>query len=308
MFFATSRRVLYPIAFVGAVLLSPSAAMADPFAVKDTEGFGIEMTALTMELPPGWNGQGRIAWTKPCSANELYETILTATSPDGQSGLRIMPGHQVNWSDTTVDRTVDPAIAQMVVAQAEAARNQMRTAFQNSNCHVGQVAGTEQILQTLILSKRPADVRVVSMKPNEPVIALYKSGFGAAQTGMIVRYESQIIEMAYTGPAGPMVERLWLTWYQFSDDPQFNYMAGVPTLRYQNTTIASITFAYAPAGRAADLDTAAAALATVKADTGWTAKVREVQERINEERRRAQKERSDAADQRHKDFIDMIRQ
>ncbi len=289
-------------------MFAPALATADPFTVNDTEGFGTEMTALTMELPPGWKGQGRIAWTKPCSGNELYETILTATSPDGQSGLRIMPGHQVQWSDTTVDQTVDPSIAQMAVAQAEAARNQMRTAFQNSNCHVGRVAGTEQILKTLVLSKRPAGVRVVSMKANEPLIALYKSGFGAAQPGLIQRYDSQIIELAYTGPAGPMVERLWLTWYQFADDPQSIYMAGVPSLHFQSTTIESITFAYAPAARAADLDAAAAALVSVKADAGWTARVREVQERINEERRRAQKERSDAADRRHKDFIDMIRQ
>ena len=301
---ATLRAML-----LGAGLALGGPALADPYAVIDNEGFGAALTAFTLELPPGWHAESRVAWTKPCSANELYEVILTASSPDGQSYLRMMPGHSVQWFETTVDASVDPAIAQMALAQAEANRNQLQTTYRNSNCHLGRVnGGTRQIIDTLILPNRPAGARVVQIRPNEQTLALYKAGFGAQQPGLVVTYDSVIADLGYTGPAGAMVERLWLTWYQFADDPQANYMAGVPSLHYQATTIDTITFAAAPAARAADLDTAAGILASVKAETQWTAKVREVQDKINAERQRAAKERSDAQDKRNKDFIDMIRQ
>lgn len=303
---ARSRHTLPLLALLAALV--PIPGRAEPFAIIDKEGFGAAITAYTLDLPPGWQAQGRIAWTKPCSGNELYETILTATSPDGQSGLRMMPGHQVQWSDTSVDGTVDPALGQMAVAQAEATRNDMRTAFRNSNCQVGQVTGIDQILRVLILPKRPAGVQVVSTRTNDPLMALYKAGFGTPQPGITLRYDAQIIDLAYPGASGPMVERLWLSWYQFGDDPQANYMAGMPGFHFQNTYIDTITFAYAPAARAADLDAAAAAVASVKADTGWTAQVRAVQERINKDRERERKARGEAADLQHQQFIDWIRQ
>jgi hypothetical protein len=136
---------------------------------------------------------------------------------------------------------------------------------------------------------------------------MYKANF-LPQTGMKLAYDAVIAELAYDGPGGPSVERLWLSWYQFADDPQASYMAGVPTLHYQNTVIDSLVFAVAPAARAADLDAAAAILASARADTAWLAKVREVQEKINAERQKAAQERAEAQEKRNKDFLDMIRQ
>lgn len=106
-----------------ALLFLMQPAGAEPYAISDTEGFATAMTAATIDLPVGWQGQGHVAWNKPCSGNEFYEIIFLATSADGQSGIRIMPGHFISWNDVAVDG-VDPYLAQMAVAQSEAARNE----------------------------------------------------------------------------------------------------------------------------------------------------------------------------------------
>lgn len=301
-------------AFAFAAVMLAAGARAEPFTIMDKEGFGAPMEAITLTLPPGWTADGRIAWQKPCSANALYEIILTARAPDGRSGLRIMPGHSVQWLGVTVDGTVDPMIAQLAQAQVETARNEMRTAFQKSNCHVGEVSGTQAILDTLVLSKRPAGARVERITPDETRLAAYRSSIGQQVGGMVTRFDAVTVDLAY--PAhGETVERLWLSWYQFADDPQASYMRGMPTNHFQATTIEALTFAFAPRERAGDLDTLAQALKEARVHPAWQAKVQEVQRKAAEEQARA-RQQSEAErkmqeakrDEQHRRFLETIRE
>lgn len=306
------------LALIAAAVLAGSAAAA-PFEIKDTEGFGTEMTALTLDLPDGWQGQGRIAWLKPCSANELYEVVFSAASPDGQSGMRMMPGHQIVWNDIDVTGT-DPMFAQISLQQAEQMRADMRQQFRDSNCHVGTAGGTDQILATLILPRRPAGVRVLRQQPDAARIAQFRQTLGAQVPGMKTDFDAVVVDLSYPGAGGEaVVERLWLAWYRFQDDPAVGRIPGLPQLRYQTVTVEAPVFVWAPEAQAGTLDALAAVIAGARADPVWLEKVRTEQSRRAEERRRTQaqdntareaarKAREEAADKRHRDFLGIIKQ
>jgi hypothetical protein len=292
--------------------------MAAPFEIRDDEGFGESLTALTFDLPEGWQGQGRVAWLKPCSGNELYEVLFTATSPDGQSGLRMVPSHQIVWNGVDVTG-VDPMFANLAVAQAEQALADMRAQFRDSNCHVGMVGGTDEIVRRLILPNRPAGARVLASTPNEAQKATYRQTVGTEMPGMKIDFDAVILDLAYPGPQGELRERLWLSWYRFADDPSANRMPGMPQYRFQTVTVEPMTFVWAPAARAeADFAAAGAIIASARADPGWLSRVRAEQQRRADERRRTQAEteaarqarlrEEEAARQRqHEQFLDTIR-
>lgn len=296
-----------------ALCLLGVAALAEPLAVIDNEGFGTAMTALRMDLPAGWTGSGKVIWNKPCSGNDLYEVSVSATSADGQSGIRMQPGHQVQWTDTTVDASVDPYLAQMAVAQAQALQNDMRTRFRGSNCHLGKLSGstadvTQQLLRVLILPNRPAGARVTGMQPNAQMLALYKGSEAPTMAGFFSRYDAQIIDLAYDGAGGPMVERLFLTWSQYGSDDSAPGLPGFPKTEFQTLILDTITFVYAPAARAGDIEAGVAAILSAKADPAWLEEVRKVQAKNAEEQRKAQKDRSDAFDRQNKAFLETIKQ
>lgn len=302
------------LAFALAALVALPAG-AEPFTIEDREGFGAPMPALTLDLPPGWGATGRIAWNKPCSANELFEIVLTARSADGRAGLRIMPGHSVQWIGASADHTVDPMIAQLAKAQAESARAQMQTAFGDSNCHVGQVADTPAILNALVLPKRPPGARITRIAPDEVKLAGYRAALGQQMQGMVTRFDAAVVDLAWPEAGGEVAERLWLAWYQFADDPRATYMAGLPGNHFQSTTIETMAFAWAPAARGAEIGAAERALMGMKADAAWQTRVREVQKKLADERARA-RQQSEAErkmqearrDAEHQRFLDMIRQ
>lgn len=317
MFRAFSRRhraASPALALWLAMAMGGQPAAAAPFEVLDTEGFGESLTAITIDLPDGWQAQGRVAWLKPCSASDMYEIVLSATSPDGRSGIRMVPGHQIVW--TGVDVTgVDPTFAQMSVAQAEQSRADLQGQFRESNCHVGRVAGTAEIVERLVLARRPAGARVIASTPNETQIAAFRQSLGPQTPGLRVDFDAVILELGYPGAAGEMRERLWLSWYRFRDDPTVNRIPGMPHFVFETVTVEGMTFTWAPTERAeGDLAAAAAAIAGARANPDWLTRVRAEQQRRAEERRRLQAEteadrraREAARDRQHEQFLDMIR-
>ena len=271
-------------------LLSGGMARGAPVDITDGEGFGELLTALTLDLPTGWQGKGHVAWLKPCSGNDMYEVIFSAAAPDARSGLRMMPGHKVMWTEARVGG-VDPYLAQLAVAQNEQSLAAMRSQFRDSNCHVGQVQTSEQILRALVLSKRPQGARIDRIAPNAPVMAQFKAGIGAGTvSGIRTTYDAVIADISYTDPSGPMVERVWLSWYRFADDPAMQ-VPGMPGMGFETTIIETISLAYAPASRPGDLDVAAGILASTRVNPVWFAKVQAEQAKRQEEQRRIQAER-----------------
>lgn len=307
---------LWSALLLAVVLAHP--ASAAPFEIRDNEGFGESLTALTYDLPEGWQGSGRVAWLKPCSGNDLFEVLYTITSPDGQSGLRLLPSHQIVWNGVDVT-SVDPMFGQMAAAQAEQGLADLRTQFKNSNCHVGTVTGTEEIIQRLILPRRPEGARVLTTTPNEAQKALYRQTIATPMPGLKTDFDAVILDLAYPGPQGELRERLWLSWYRNSDDPAANQIPGMPRMRFQNVTVEPMIFVWAPAARAeADFAAAATIVASGRADPGWVARVRAEQQRRADERRRTQadseaarqarlREQEAARQRQHEQFLEVIR-
>ncbi|MHA6324384.1 hypothetical protein [Roseivivax sp. CAU 1753] len=300
------------------VLFAASHAQAQQtrtFDIIDRQGFDAPITAYSLELPRDWSATGDILWSKPCSGNDLYEVVLTVRAPDGLAGMRILPGHQIVWLGA-MTAGLDAALAQMAVAQAEAQRNDLRTRFRNTNCHVGQVTGTEQLFQTLVRPARPADMRVTATTPNDAVRKQYAQTFAAAAPGMQVYYDAVRIDMAYTLGAHPIAESLWLSWYLFQPDPADPVMAGT----YQQSFVEPLRLTWvAPARRAVDQATIDALVASIRINPAWQRRVSEVQRQRAEANRRANEEswaqreadraRAEALrDADHQRFLDMIRQ
>jgi hypothetical protein len=295
--------------------LLPAAAPAAPFEVRDDEGFGESLTALTIDLPDGFTGQGRIAWVKPCSGSDMFEILFTATTPDGQRGMRTQPSHQFVWNGADVTG-VDPTVAQLTLQQIAQGLADMQAQFAGSNCHVGTIAGTEDLIARLILPRRPAGARVLQVTADEPRLAAFRQSLGAQVPGMLTDFDAVIVDLTYPGVTGPLRERLWLAWYRFRDDPATGRIAGLPALQYQTTTVEAPRFIWAPEATAtADFAALERAMASTRADPVWQGRVNAERQRRAEERRRTQADRDraraeDAArrDADHARFLQTIRE
>lgn len=286
------------------------------FDVMDNQGFEAPIKAYSLNLPAEWTAHGEILWLKPCSGNDLYELVLTVAAPDGRSGFRVQPGHQVIWTEMRVNG-MPPDLAQMMMAQAEAERNKMRTQFRNSNCHVGQVRGTEHLLKALVLAKRPDDVQVLSVKPNEAAQKAMRQTFAGGQGMMNIAFDAVQVDMRYLRGNVRTHERLWLSWYQFSTIPNPNLPTDFLT---QQTVTEAIRFLWMdPENMARDEAVLNGILASFKVNPAWQSRINEVHRKMAQDRRRNQQEtaaqreqaRREADlrnDQDHRRFLDMIAQ
>ena len=284
--------------------------------IPDRQGFEAPMVAYRLQVPTDWSATGEILWVKPCSGNEFYEFVLNVTSPDGLTGLRLMPGHQVVWTDVFPVASM-PGLAEMTRPQLEADRNRMRTAFQGSNCHVGQIdGGTEQLLRALVLGDRPAGTRVTAMTKNTQVLDAYRQIFTGDLPGTRTFFDAVEVTLSYPAGQRTIDETMWFSWYLFQTDPT-EMSAG---LFSQQAVVDPIRLIWRPADRrAADDQVLTAIAASLRVDPDWQRRTTEFQRRILAQRRQ---QRQDAADQRnfdrfvdgiiddirHWEFIDMIRQ
>jgi hypothetical protein len=291
------------------------AAGTEPFKILDSEGFERPMTAYTVDVPQGWPTTGRVAWRKPCSGNDLYETMFTTRSPDGRAGMRLMPGHAVVWNEFRISPQYPADLAAMVRAESEAQRNRERTKFRNSNCHVGRASGTDQILRAVVLKNRPAGVRVVKVQPNEVLRKAIRDTLSAPQPDMRVEFDAVIVDLAWTGDTGPVAERVWLTWYKFVIEPQ-----GVQglSLVHEFTFVEPLRLIWAPASEAAARFPQLEAIGgSFRIDPVWYRKIAEVRIKINNEtikvrnhmweiQQKIVQSAWDADAKQHAKFIDMI--
>ncbi len=293
------------------------------YEILDRQGFGKPLTAYTVELPPGWQARGEILWQKPCSGNDLYELDFYARSPDGLTGLRIQPGHQIIWL-APITAGMDPSLVQMMAAQTEAQLNQLRTRFRNSNCHVGLVTGTQQLFDTLVKPARPADMKVTATTHNADQKKHFETMFGATGgTGMDTFFDAVRVDMTYALGAQQIEESLWMSWYAFQPAANDPVMAG----SYQQTIVEPLRLTWLlPSRRAQDQAALDALVRSIKVDPDWQARIQEVQRKVAENNRRAadenrranqeswdqrQADRARAEAQRdaeHRRFLDMIAQ
>lgn len=310
-------RPLWPILALTALLSVPAArAETTRFEVMDRQGFEAPMVAYTLDIPQGWQAQGQIVWQKPCSGNEFYELVLTVTAPDGQSGLRVMPGHQIVWTDILPTRTMGD-IGGMMRAQIEAERNRLRTAFQGSNCHVARITGgTDELIRALVLPGRPQGTVVDGLRRNEQTIQTYRQLFGPDMPGMRTLFDSVEITLRHPGAGGAAIrEQVWLSWYMFLNDPT-EANGGFLS---QTAIVDTLRLSWRPEGRAQDDAVLEGIARSMTVGPDWQRRITEFHEKVQRDRRQqrdqdaAQREqdrlrREAQQDAQHQQFLDMIRQ
>ena len=71
-----------------------------PDVILDTQGFGFPMAAATLFVPDGWTREGGVAWGNQHSCTNGYGLNWRATSPDGASGIAVLPHQGWEWNST----------------------------------------------------------------------------------------------------------------------------------------------------------------------------------------------------------------
>ena len=286
--------------------LAGAPAGAETFEIVDAEGFARPLVAWTVRVPDGWTTRGHVAWNKPCSSSDHYETPFLTHSPDGRRGARQQPGYQILVDEVRVLPGYPPDMAHLMLAQNAAAMNELRTAFRHSNCSVGRIGGTEEVLERFLLANRPADARITGIVPNEVQRAEYARTFAAAPSGIVVRYDAVEVALTYSGAAGPVAERALVSWYQFDHQPVD--LGGVLTSR-QHTVVEPIRFVWSPAGEAAETHPRLVAIfGTFEMGEAWRREVDAYFRRVDRDRDAENKRRSEASDKRHEEFLDYLRE
>ena len=296
------KRTFQALAFT---IWLPVAAGAEPFEIKDAEGFEREMVAHVVNVPSGWISTGRIAWNKPCSGNDLYETLFVTRSPDGQNGARIMPGYQffMDTAEMAPGYPPDPSL-DLIVAQSEASLQNMASQFRGSNCAVAVLNGTQDIIDRLILPNRPSGARVLKSQANQSELDFMKQTFGAASQGVRLAYDSQIIDLGYTLNSVETTERLYLSWYTFLQEP---IDLGGVIVSNRHSVIDPLRLVWSPSTSAAQtIPQLEQMLGSIQTDPAWQQRVNEVRRAIQKQNDDARKRRDAEREKRHNDFIQGI--
>lgn len=285
-----------------------------PYEIKDRQGFEHEMVAYSLEVPRDWQVEGQVLWQKPCSGNDLYELVLTARSPDGRTGVRVVPGHQILWNEAILSG-LDPYLEAQMKAQVEADRNRVRTQWQGSNCHVGVVRDAEMLVQSFVFAQRPG-AQVLKRTPNEGLRQHYAQlANGAQGPGMSVAYDAFTLELTYQLGGGHVVERVGFSWYMF----QSEIRDATLYMLNQHTVVNSMQLEWLAVERqAADEALLQQIGASFRINPEWQRKVGEVQQKLAEQRRQANEQNAQQRErdriqrellnvQQHQRFLDYIR-
>ncbi len=68
-------------------------------AIMDMSGFEQPMVAATLFLPSGWQTQGGVVWGAQFMCTNGYAFSWSATSPDGQTTIAVLPGEAWSWNN-----------------------------------------------------------------------------------------------------------------------------------------------------------------------------------------------------------------
>lgn len=294
-------RFLFPIT----VCMLATQALAERFDIVDGEGFERRIVAKTVDVPNGWQTSGRIAWNKPCSSNDLFETIFLTYSPDGRIGARIMPGYQF-FQDTSrlaPGYPYDPFI-EIMMTHSESSNREMASQFRGSNCAVADILDNQTIIDTVVLKNRPSDTRIVAIHQDEAGLNNLKNVFGTGMPGARVRFDARVVEMQYMRRGVPTTEWLFLSWYNFTQEPLD--MGGVLSSS-SHTVVEPLRLAWAPTEQAQSvLPQVLKIFGSMRSAPDWQRRIDEIYRKSAEDRRKAQKERDAASDRNVRDFIDNV--
>ncbi len=296
-------RGVYRFLCILVAALFPIALRADMFEIMDAEGFDRKMVAKTVQVPKGWQTSGRIAWNKPCSSNDLFETIFLTQSPDGRAGARIMPGYQFLEDKAAVAPGAIPdQMTYLILSQSEGFNREMASNFRGSNCAVGAVADTETILKAVVLRNRPSETRLVSVQRDREGFQALSASFGGGLPGVQLTYDALIVEMEYARGGVPTTEWLFLSWYNLTQEPMD--MGGVISSS-SHTIVEPLRLVWAPTNQArALLPKITRIFSSMRSAPDWQRRIDDIYRENAKVRRKAQAERDAESERRTREFID----
>lgn len=135
-----------------------------PDVILDTQGFGFPMAAATLFVPDGWQGKGGVVWGDQHSCTNGYGINWQATSPDGDSGIAVLPHQKWEWNDTGAPMA--------------------------AGCLFARIDGAESYLRELVKRSMPA-ARIVRVRPR-PDIAAQDAGVAGVSDSGFQRIEKSV--------------------------------------------------------------------------------------------------------------------
>ncbi|WP_428409389.1 hypothetical protein [Hyphococcus sp.] len=154
---------VYNVASTGAQAGAPQRAMVKTTAqplpdgayrvkrveIVDRTGFEKPLTAYTMMIPVDWQGQGEIVWGQNMGCGSSgYNTNFSASSPDGRSGVQIIPSFTWVWNNFSGPQ-------------------------QAGGCPFVQIGGVQQYLQYLVSQTRPG-AQIIDFRPRPDLSKPYE--------------------------------------------------------------------------------------------------------------------------------------
>ncbi|MEZ5892311.1 MAG: hypothetical protein R3C58_04095 [Parvularculaceae bacterium] len=116
--------------------------------IIDRNGFEKPMVATTVLLPAGWTHEGGLVWKQGPACGAPYDISFRARSPDGRSGVEIIPQEQWYWTNMPVAGAQDP-------------------------CPQAQVGSVQDYLASVVSRMRPG-ARIVDFRRRPDVEERYK--------------------------------------------------------------------------------------------------------------------------------------
>jgi hypothetical protein len=169
--------------------------------IMDTEGWGQPVEVARLLIPSDWRSEGGVRWVQNmirCPVN-IIQISFRAASPDGLTGIEVLPHYSWAWSD-------DP-MQQQTTQQAAAS---------NMGCDANPLMNPVEFLTRMVVPRIRRGARVVGSEPMPKLAEAQQAKLMAAYGQLIqaqlirgVRAEAGRVRLAYPINGAPVVE--WMT-------------------------------------------------------------------------------------------------
>lgn len=169
--------------------------------IMDTQGWGQPVEVARLLIPSDWKDEGGIQWAQNmarCPQN-IIQARWRARSPDGSSGIEVLPQYGWVWSD-------DPMQQQMM----------QQSAANNMACDAYPVMSPADFLAQMVVPRTRQQARVIAAEPLPAVSRAEQEGLNRTygpivQQGYLrgVRAEAGRVRVQHTLNGQPVEE--WIT-------------------------------------------------------------------------------------------------
>jgi hypothetical protein len=193
--------------------------------LMDKNGFEKPLPAISLMIPSDWRGDGGVFWNvnKTCAGSGDYAIQYSASSPDGRSGLEVIPGFTWSWNNFSNG--------------------------EGSGCPFLQIGGVQQFLNYFVSQARPG-ARVIDFRPRPDIADTYKmlnSSMPMAGGEMRIWIEAGEVLIAYQANGAEMRETIASV--VLLSRSRIDGSMGMPTMEYVSGSALSSFAMRAPNGQ-----------------------------------------------------------